>query len=1692
MSLIPLFRLFRRTPLAVSSLLGAFAASSVFGQVVPSAADGFNPNVTGAVNSIAVQTDGRIIIGGIFSALQPNGTPTATGANSLVRVKVDGTIDTIFPLGPVATIAPQVNLVALQPDGKILAAGAFTTSAVASGSVPAISNFARFTAAGALDTTFNIQLTGAFSAAVTALAVQPNGQIIIGGNFTTIQSYNPATGVLSAPVIRNHIARLNADGSVDGAFNPNANAQIDAIYVVPSQFPNAGQILIGGAFTTLNPNSITTTANPAIPLNHIARLNADGSADANLTAGVVTGFNPDANNQVAAIAMEADGRILIAGAFTTVQPNGALSFTPTPFLARLNSDGSVDAAYLASASAEISAIALQANGQLIIGGSFTAVAFGGLTNDTRSFIARLNADGTTDESYSPGANSSINALAIQLDGKVLVGGSFTQFHPGIAESATNRNGIARIDIDGTVDSDFDPDAYGGIGVITAAPNGQFLIGGSFATVGGVTSTNLARLNADGSVDPSFDPAPNGSVSAIAVQANGQIIVGGSFSTFGGITYYDSQGNAIQNVARLNANGSVDTTFNPDPSGPVTALAIQADGRIVMGGSFLTVLLASNATLPNGTAITTAPGYLVRLNTDGSLDTTFLPNPDGAINALLLEPSDNAVIIGGAFTNITPSANGTDSTSVYLARLNAKDGTVDTSFDQFPDSPVLSLALQPNGQVLVGGTFANVVPNGIETITTINGVSTTNLIPRNRIYRVNANGSFDATFNPNMDNSVYAVAATPSGQVWAAGLFKTVGGLSQPYLARLNATTGALDTTFNSVVNGDVRALLPLANGQIIAAGGFTTVISATNVSTTEYHVARFNADATASLDLTFVTAAKIGGSFSVFSIQSNGQILVGGAFTNVAGAYATNIARLFADNTYDSTFGGDADGAVNTITFNSDGSGTCYVGGAFANIGSGAAANFARLHNDGTLDTTFTSNTDGAVNAAVVQPDGKVVLGGLFGHVNGAAHLKIARVNFGDGSLDTTFNPSISGSVNSLALAPSASTGQTQILVGGNFTALSGTVVSDLARLNADGSVDVSFNPKVNGPVSTIAVQSDGRIVIGGTFTTVAGVSRSNLARLNPDGSVDASFNPSPNGTVNAVVLQVGTSVTGSFAVGGAASLDSIVIGGSFATVGGVSYPHAARINFDGTVDATFNPAPDAPVLGLAVQEDGKVFLGGTFAHVSGLPRNGIARLSASAIATQSITTGTSTGTSGGVTIVTGRSFTWTYGGQAPEVSSVLFQTSTDLVNWTNLGNGVRVAAATTTPSWTISNIPTTSLFSGNFFVRALAVENTGEFSSGSQVGFTAQVYQIQPPTLYSATALTPATNQPFYYEVAATNNGTTFTATGLPPGLSINASTGVISGTPTTAGSYTVFLTLANAGGSNTATLTINVGGATVVAATPRLVNLSSSSIVAIGEPLTDGFIITGPGSETVLLRGIGPALSAFQSSAAAAISSPLPTPALSLYNAAGQQILGTHGWDGSSALTQIMAQVGAFPLTAGSTDAAVVTTLAPGAYTLIISTADGQTGTALAEVYDADANPLTTPQRLGNLSANGTVNIGVPVTGGFVISGSAPKQVLLRGVGPALGDFGIVNSIQTPVLSIYNSAGVLVAQNTGWATQSAATVAAITAAAATAGAFPLPAGSADSAVLVTLAPGNYTGQVTDFAGNTGPALFEVYSLSP
>ncbi len=278
----------------------------------------------------------------------------------------------------------------------------------------------------------------------------------------------------------------------------------------------------------------------------------------------------------------------------------------------------------------------------------------------------------------------------------------------------------------------------------------------------------------------------------------------------------------------------------------------------------------------------------------------------------------------------------------------------------------------------------------------------------------------------------------------------------------------------------------------------------------------------------------------------------------------------------------------------------------------------------------------------------------------------------------------------------------------------------------------------------------------------------------------------------------------------------------------------------------------------------------------------------------------------------------------------------------------------------------------------------------------------------------------------------------------------------------------------------------------TARLINLSIRSRAGTGaEVFTVGFVVgrsfytvNDPTSvKSLLLRGIGPALGGF------GVAGALADPRIDFFDGATR--IGTNddwglGTTGVAALSNTFQQVGAFPLTAGSKDSALLTSFAPKAYTVQLSGANGTTGAALAELYDLDSG-ITGP-RLVNVSARGALTTGGgPLIGGFVLSGGGTRTVLIRAVGPGLTAFGVPGALAQPVISLFRGTEII-ATNSGWT--AADNIAAIRASAARVGAFALAETSRDSALLETLPTGAYTIQIIGAGGTAGVVLAEVYEV--
>lgn len=288
--------------------------------------------------------------------------------------------------------------------------------------------------------------------------------------------------------------------------------------------------------------------------------------------------------------------------------------------------------------------------------------------------------------------------------------------------------------------------------------------------------------------------------------------------------------------------------------------------------------------------------------------------------------------------------------------------------------------------------------------------------------------------------------------------------------------------------------------------------------------------------------------------------------------------------------------------------GKILVGGEFTTLGGQSRTGLGRLNPDGSLDTSFAPSLAGdspGVSAIALQADGKIVVGGVFTNLAGQVRNNIGRLN-SNGTLDTTFNPNADWVVSALAVQADG-----KIVIGGGFTAVGGQPRANIARLNAAGTLDTAFNPGIGGDLDAgvycLALQADGKILVGGIFTTLGGQPRSNLGRLTSTGSAD-SFDPEPDDYVESLAVQTD---------------GKILVGGPFKVLAGASRTHLGRLAADGTSDSSFSVAISGAnfptVTTLALQADGKVFLGGNFTNVAGVARTNLARLINPDAATQSL-----------------------------------------------------------------------------------------------------------------------------------------------------------------------------------------------------------------------------------------------------------------------------------------------------------------------------------------------------------------------------------------------------------------------------------------------------------------------------------------
>ena len=340
--------------------------------------------------------------------------------------------------------------------------------------------------------------------------------------------------------------------------------------------------------------------------------------------------------------------------------------------------------------------------------------------------------------------------------------------------------------------------------------------------------------------------------------------------------------------------------------------------------------------------------------------------------------------------------------------------------------------------------------------------------------------------------------------------------------------------------------------------------------------------------------------------QKDGKILLAGFYDTIDGTPINYISRVTPDGRLDPDFkvGSGTDQEVYNVGVQSDG--RIILAGGFGKVnGVSVTPRLARLNENGTLDTSFTATADAYISDMDISND-KITIGGQFWKVNGVTRLDVARLN-ADGTLNTAFNPGDgvtsttpdgwSHRVWTVATIPSTDIfgmDSSKVLVGGEFTSFNNYEYKKLVRLHSTGSVDTSFSigSGFNLPVLSLAVQADGKYLVGGSFTSFNNIARFGIVRLLSTGGLDSSFNCIVSGGYYPSVRSIAIQDDG-----------RIVIGGNFTTVNGIARGSVARLNPDGSLDMEFDPGSgpdDGMVTTVTSTRQNHVIIGGNFQSFNG------------------------------------------------------------------------------------------------------------------------------------------------------------------------------------------------------------------------------------------------------------------------------------------------------------------------------------------------------------------------------------------------------------------------------------------------------------------------------------------------------------
>lgn len=745
--------------------------------------------------------------------------------------------------------------------------------------------------------------------------------------------------------------------------------------------------------------------------------------------------------------------IYIAGNFNTVyHGSDTYSFAN---LGLLNSDFTFDPSFKPFFNSGITtapyiySIIEQPDGKILVAGSPTVYQY----ETTIHRVLRLNADLTLDTSFvtAGGINNLPITMALQSDGKILLGGFFT------VHGSTPYSRIVRLNSNGSLDTSFviGTGFNNTVRDIKIQSDGKIIVGGSFTTYNGVTSNRLIRLNTDGSIDSAFNIGSGfeGTVLRMKIQSDGKVLVVGDFTSFGGVS-----GTPRTRCLRLNTDGIFDTTFNRTDSltGSVLDVNTLSDGSVIIAGAagsnpsitiakYSSTGVRDTAFINSGMQTGTAGNFIVRTIEVLPDDKMILTGSFGAYNGL---PTSNIVEI---------NSNGTVSRTLPFSLTYEGFGSMDMEI-----SKVLS-----TGKIMIGGSRKIISnPNNIQYFANILRLDSYNTInfsdtkSRETVDLFPTTGSFKLIVTK--DGTRYLNSTTFSSQGSNLSKYKP---------------NGSFDFSFNgplSIMNGVVNDMTILPDDSIVFVGAFTSYrgFSASRI-------VKQNPDGTVSSSFVTNIGSGFGGSGSprALELSSNGKIYAGGNFTTFNLSSRVSLLRLNQDGTLDTSFPNISNwGSTNSVGVNKIielTNGKIIVIGAFTAVASTSRNGIARINDNGTLDTSFVVGTGFASlsstvfpRSMTVQSSGKIVVVGEFLSYNGVNARRIIRLN-DDGSVDSTFN---SGTGFNNTPQDIISLPDGKMIVVGLFDAYNGNLVSYYCVLDVDGNF-IETGIRLNSSASSIFIR---------------------------------------------------------------------------------------------------------------------------------------------------------------------------------------------------------------------------------------------------------------------------------------------------------------------------------------------------------------------------------------------------------------------------------------------------------------------------------------------------------------------------------------------------------------------------------------------------------------------------------------------